>query len=342
MRTLRREAGQTAAEYLGALLIVSVLIAGVATTDVGRAIRHETVRLVCVIAGGTSCDAESTRINAAQDRAERKAEDDLHGDRRIYTAGKTDDIPGKVVRVNGDGPSGNGEADAVFDNFGAIYDYYMHNFARSSYDGNGAPLIATIDYRQDPDSPFQNAYWDPERKQMVFGEGFAQPLDVTAHEVTHAITERASHLNYQGESGALNESISDIFGSNLDPDDWLIGEDLPGGAIRDMAHPERYGQPGNVKDYVKTGDDNGGVHTNSGIPNKAYVNMVGAIGRDASQQIVYATLTKDLQSDSGFEDFRAGCLKEAAAKYGKDSPQYKGVDKAFRDVGLDGKWRAPS
>ncbi len=341
MRALRRNAGQTAAEYLGVLLLVSVLIAGVATSDVGRGIRHQMSRLVCVIAGGTSCDAEATRLNSAQDRAERKAEEDLHGDRRVYDAANGDDLPGKVVRVNGDGPTGDKETDAVHDNFGAIYDYFMNNFGRDSYDANGAPLIATINYRQDPDEPFRNAYWDPQRKQMVFGEGFAQPLDVTAHEVTHAITERSAHLKYEGESGALNESISDIFGSNLDPGDWLMGEDLPDGAIRDMAHPERYGQPGNVSGYVKTGDDNGGVHTNSGIPNKAYVNMVGAIGRDASQQIVYAAVTEHLDSDSGFEDFRAGCLDAAAEKYGKNSVQYRGVDQAFRAVGLDGKWKAP-
>ena len=139
---------------------------------------------------------------------------------------------------------------------------------------------------------------------MVFGDGYAAPLDVTAHEVTHAITERSAGLVYQGESGALNESISDIFGSNLDPDDWEIGEDLPNGAIRDMAHPEDFDDPGHVDDYVDTDNDHGGVHTNSGIPNKAYVNMVEGIGRDASQHIVYDAVTQHLDSDSGFEDFR--------------------------------------
>ena len=155
---------------------------------------------------------------------------------------------------------------------------------------------------------------------MVFGDGYAAPLDVTAHEVTHAITERSAGLVYEGESGALNESISDIFGSNLDPDDWEIGEDLPDGAIRDMAHPERFDDPGHVDDYVDTDNDHGGVHTNSGIPNRAYVNMVESIGRDASQHIVYDAVTQHLDADSGFEDFRTACLQSAEDRYGKDSP----------------------
>lgn len=136
---------------------------------------------------------------------------------------------------------------------------------------------------------------DPNRRQMMFGEGSAMPLDVTAHEVTHAITEMTAGLEYQGESGALNEAISDVFASNLDPDDWEIGEDLPGGAIRDMADPERYGQP------AHTGD------------------------RDASEQIVYAAVTEHLGRDSGFEDFRAACRQASEDRYGRDSAEYRGV-----------------
>ena len=181
---------------------------------------------------------------------------------------------------------------------------------------------------------------------MKFGEDWAAPLDVTAHEVTHAVTSRESGLEYELESGALNESLSDIFASNIDDDDWLLGEDLPGGAIRDMEHPEAYGQPGHVDDWVVMDNDDdhdhGGVHYNSGIPNKAYVNMVDALGRDASQHIVYDAATKYLDSDSGFEDFRSACLRAAGERFGKDSDEYDGVDDAFRDVGLDGTWERPN
>jgi bacillolysin/thermolysin len=120
-----------------------------------------------------------------------------------------------------------------------------------------------------------------------------------------------------------------------------MGEDLPDGAIRDMEHPERFGDPGHVDDYVSTTLDHGGVHTNSGIPNRAYVNMVDAIGRTASARIVYDSVTQHLDAHSGFEDFRAGCLRAAEDRYGADSTEYRGVDEAFRAVGLDGTWVAP-
>ncbi len=294
-------------------------------------------RQICSIAGGEDCGHEA----AEAVRPQVKAYEDQHGDRHIYDANDGSDVPGDVVRENGDGPTGDPEADAAFDNFGRIYDYFMENFGRSSYDENGAPLIATIDFRRDPSKPFRNAYWDPSLRQMVFGDGYALPLDVTAHEVTHAITERSAGLVYEGESGALNESISDIFGSNLDPEDWEMGEDLPIGAIRDMAHPERFGDPGHVDDYVDTSADHGGVHTNSGIPNRAYVNMVESIGRNASAHIVYDAVTQHLSANSGFEDFRTACLQAAEDRYGADSPEYRGVDASFRSVGLDGTWVAP-
>ena len=154
---------------------------------------------------------------------------------------------------------------------------------------------------------------------MVFGHDYAAPLDVTAHEVTHGITNNEIGLPYEGEHGALSEAISDIFASNIDTEDWEIGEDLPNGAIRDMEHPERFGDPAHVDDYVDTDRDHGGVHTNSGIPNKAYVNMVDRIGRDASERIVYEAVTEHLDSDSGFEDFRSACLRAAADRYGRSS-----------------------
>ncbi len=337
MHALRRNAGQTAAEYMGVLLLVAAIVGAVVTSDIGISIAREVHRQICSIAGGEDCGSEAREAVRPQVRDY----ENRHGDRTIHDANETSDVPGEQVRENGDGPTGDEEVDAAHDNFGRIYDYYMQMFGRDSYDDAGAPLIATVDYRRDPDEPYRNAYWDPERRQMVFGDGYAAPLDVTAHEVTHALTERTAGLVYEGESGALNESISDIFGSNLDPDDWEMGEDLPDGAIRDMAHPERFDDPGHVDDYVDTSADHGGVHTNSGIPNRAYVNMVESIGRDASARIVYDAVTQHLDAHSGFEDFRTACLQAAEDRYGADSPEYRGVDESFRAVGLDGTWVAP-
>ena len=146
---------------------------------------------------------------------------------------------------------------------------------------------------------------------MKFGDGYAASLDVTAHELTHAVTAQTAGLEYKCQSGALNESMSDIFASNVDSNDWEIGEDLPGGTLRDMAHPGNGHppQPDNVADFVEMPndgnpyDDSGGVHHNRGIPN--YL-RVQTIGRDHARQIVYRALPEKLRPDSGFEPARSG------------------------------------
>jgi Zn-dependent metalloprotease len=141
--------------------------------------------------------------------------------------------------------------------------------------------------------------------------------------------------------------MSDIFASNVDTDDWEIGEDLPDGALRDMADPESYGDPAHVDDFLAQENDGtsatdyGGVHTNSSIPNHAYYLMVQEIGRDAAEQVVYRAFTEKLESDSDFEDFRSTSLEAAEELYGADSPEYRGVDESFAAVGIDGTWEAP-
>ena len=178
-----------------------------------------------------------------------------------------------------------------------------------------------------PGEQFNNAYWNGD--QMVFGEGYAAPLDVTAHELTHAITDRTADLVYQCQSGALNESFSDIFASNVDTDDWEIGEDLPNGAIRDMSDPGRFGDPAHVDDYdtrPNDGDpanDHGAVHSNSGIPNHAYYLIVQNIGRKDAEQVMYRVLTEELGPDSDFEDFRTASLKVARDLFGEGSSQVR-------------------
>jgi bacillolysin/thermolysin len=182
---------------------------------------------------------------------------------------------------------------------------------------------------------------------MVFGEGYAAPLDVTAHELTHAITDRTADLVYECQSGALNESFSDIFASNVDTGDWEIGEDLPGGPLRDMADPARFGDPAHVDDYdTRPNDDDpfndhGAVHSNSGIPNHVYYLIVQNIGRKDAEQVMYRVLTEELEPTSGFEDFRTASLEVARDLFGERSPQYAQIDQSFAAVGLDGSWVAP-
>lgn len=343
----KRADGQTSAEYIGVIAVIAAIVVALlaAAPSVGNTIRSGVEWAICSIGGQPGCvrPEGATQPRVATDDEDSAVPASPPPDRQIYDAQNGNDLPGDLVRAEGDDPAGDAEADTAYANFGEIHDYFWTTFERDSYDDEGASLIATTRYRQDPDHPYRNAYWDPQRRQMVFGEGYADPLDVTAHEVTHALTEATAGLEYQGESGALNESISDIFASNVDPDDWEIGEDLPDGAIRDMADPERFDQPAHVDDYQDLPDDvdNGGVHINSGIPNRAYYNMVQRIGREASEQIVYRALTEHLEPDSGFEDFRTASLLAAEELYGEDSSEYRGVDAAFRDVGLDGTWEAP-
>ena len=342
MSRLREPTGQVAAEYLGVLLLVAVIVAAMLGAQVHTRVAVEVERAICKIAGSSECGAPGVP------RAGEPGEDGPgEPDRSVYDDECQNDLPGRLLRGEGDDPSGDPEADAVYDNLGQVFEYYSQTFGRDSYDDSGAELIASINFCEHPGVPVRNAYWDG--TQMKFGDGYASSLDVTAHELTHAITDRTADLDYACQSGALNEAMSDIFASNVDTDDWEIGEDLPGGALRDMADPANGHppQPAHTDDFVEMPNDgnpyndNGGVHYNSGIPNHAYYLMVQAIGRDRAEQIVYRALTEKLEHDSGFEDFRTASLDVARELWGEDSPEYRGTDESFAAVGLDGTWQAP-
>jgi bacillolysin len=150
-------------------------------------------------------------------------------DREVNDAECDNHLPGDLIRDEGDDPAGGDqEANQVYDNLGSVFDYYSTTFGRDSYDNAGGDLIASINFCETPGTPMHNAYWNG--TQMVCGDGYASSLDVTAHELTHAVTEETAGLEYQCQSGALNESMSDTFASNVDDDDWQIGEDpgVPG------------------------------------------------------------------------------------------------------------------
>ena len=332
----RDEKGQTGAEYMGVLLVVGAIVAGLlGAVDLDGRIAREAARIVCEISGGEDCGK----------RARGRKADGVPGDtrRRIRDSNcKGPNAEGDLIRDEGEDPTGRREADAVYANLGRVDDYFAQKFGRDSYDDRGSALVAWIDYCVVPGRRYANARWKDGRMQI--GKGFGMPLDVIAHELTHGITERTAGLRYECQSGALNESISDIFASNIDGN-WEIGEDLEGGPARDMARPGkgRVAQPAHVRDYQvrASTDDHGGVHYNSGIPNHAYYLMVKRIGRDAAEQIVYRALTKHLGPRSGFEDFRTASLRAARELYGAGSAEQRGVDRAFKAVGLDGSWRAP-
>jgi hypothetical protein len=218
-----------------------------------------------------------------------------------------------------------------------MYDYYYQIFGRDSYDNLGAQLNSTVHYR----SGYYNAFWTG--AQMVFGDGdlYARAFDVVAHELTQAVTERTAHLIYEHQSGALNESISDVMAvlagcsasTGAADCDWLMGEDLYEGAIRNLANPAdstlEDPQPDRWSQYawLPLEVDNGGVHGNSGIPNKAaYLLTAGdtfngvtvtGLGYTKTEQIYYRALTHYLTTYSDFAGMRqalgAACSDQIGA-----------------------------
>jgi len=244
--------------------------------------------------------------------------------RSVYTASNGSTLPGTLLRTEGGPAAGDTDADLAYTYAGDTYDYYLAQHGRDSFDNAGATIISTVHYCPDVDHcPYLNAFWNG--TQMVYGEGFASADDVVAHELTHAVTEKSANLYYYQQSGALNESFSDIFGEtvdliNLQGNDaasqrWTLGEDLSIGAIRNMWDPTLYGDPGKMSDsqfVCSQYTDGGGVHSNSGVPNHAFALMVdggtyngqtiSGIGLTKVGKIQYRALTVYLTSGSNFLD----------------------------------------
>src|SRR3984893_2121925 len=252
--------------------------------------------------------------------------------RQVFDCKGTTDLPGDPVRSETDtAPSRDRAANEAFNNAGTTWDFYNKIFGRESVDNHGKTLVSSVHYGEN----YDNAFWNGQ--QMVYGDGdgiifvrFTAALDVIAHELTHGVTQFTAQLAYQGQSGALNESMSDVFGSmvkqwalgqTVDHADWLIGAAImapgfKGRALRDMANPGtayddpnlgKDQQPGHMKDYVQTSSDDGGVHTNSGIPSRAFVLAAKAIGGNCWEKagkIWYVTLTERLTGTADFVEMR--------------------------------------
>ena len=188
------------------------------------------------------------------------------------------------VRVEGQGPVANADVDLAYELSGETYNFYLA-FGRDSLDGQGLPLKSTVRFcttNLSDSCPYDNAFWNNE--QMVYGAGYAIADDVVGHELTHGFTHFTSGLLYYADAGAINESISDVMGelidqgsvaSGADPpaDKWKLGEQLPGlpNGVRNMKDPTIWGDPDRIQSPNVYGGllDNRGVHTNSGVNNKA-------------------------------------------------------------------------
>lgn len=236
------------------------------------------------------------------------------------------------------------------------YSFYLTNFNRNSYDNLGTALYS---YVNDP-TYTDNAFWDGSamnfNKRSTGAPGGVTGIDVTGHELTHGVTQSTSNLTYSGESGAMNESMSDIMGKSVQfwskPNDvnWLMSNDM-NWIIRDMSNPNAQGQPDTYKGtYWYTGiSDNGGVHTNSGVGNYMFYLLVTGgsgtndlgnsysvtgIGLAKADQILYRSETIYLTSTSKYANWRTACINAATDLYGAGSNEVTQVQNAWYAVGI--------
>ncbi|MFZ5909820.1 MAG: M4 family metallopeptidase [Chloroflexota bacterium] len=287
--------------------------------------------------------------------------------RQVYDAQFGSTLPGALVRQEGQPAVEDPAVNEAYDGSGATYDLYSEAFGRNSIDNNGMRLDSTVHYQKG----YDNAFWNGE--QMVYGDGdedlpeeerlfnrFTSALDVIGHELTHGVTQYEADLAYWDQPGALNESMSDVFGAlvkqfqrrqSAAEADWIIGEGLftgnvKGMGIRSMKAPGtayddpilgKDPQPAHMRDYVTTLDDNGGVHINSGIPNRAfYVTAVelGGFAWEKAGQVWYKALTEKLGGRSTFQDAANLTFEAAGELFGADSLEQKAVKTGWAEVGV--------
>jgi Zn-dependent metalloprotease len=249
----------------------------------------------------------------------------------------------------------------AFAGAGDTYDFYEAAYGRNSIDDRGLRLDSTVHYSV----RYNNAFWNGQ--QMVYGDGdgvifrnFTSCLEVIGHELTHGVTDYEADLIYEGQSGALNESMSDVFGvlvkqwrlrQTAADANWLIGDGLfgpsvKGEALRSMKAPgtayddPRLGkdpQPAHMDDYVETDEDDGGVHINSGIPNRAFhltAVELGGFAWEKAGMIWYDVLTRALRPTSTFVEAANATFTAATVRYGRGSLEQKAVKSAWEKVGI--------
>lgn len=282
-------------------------------------------------------------------------------DRTIHTANNRRRLPGKVVREEGDDPTGDIAVDEAYDGLGATYDLFAEEYNRNSIDDEGMKLLATVHYGRN----YDNAFWNG--KQMVFGDGrifnrFTSAIDVMGHELSHGVVEYTSGFRYVDQSGALNESVADVFGSlvkqrslgqTAEEADWLIGRELVEGteingvALRSMKEPGtayddpllggKDPQPAHMRDYVETQQDNGGVHINSGIPNHAFylaATKIGGFAWEEAGLVWYEALLSEVMPRQDFIGWAELTIETAAHLFGDNDMVTLAIEEAWSEVGV--------
>ncbi|WP_027954583.1 M4 family metallopeptidase [Halobacillus kuroshimensis] len=259
--------------------------------------------------------------------------------------GQFSNLPGSYVTDSGNTFTSERQKAAVDAHYyaGEVFDYFYDTFGRESYDDQGSNIRSTVHYG----SNYNNAAWTG--NQMIYGDGDGSTFtylsgadDIVAHELTHAVTDTTADLVYENQPGALNESFSDVFGYFVDSEDWLMGEDVytpgrSGDALRSMSNPNAYDQPDHMNEYrnlpnTEAGDW-GGVHINSGIPNKAAYYTINSIGKSKAEKIYYRALTVYLTPNSNFSSAKQALEQSAQDLYGSSTAS--AVTQAWNNVGVN-------
>ncbi|MGV0766503.1 M4 family metallopeptidase [Mycolicibacterium sp. XJ647] len=310
-----------------------------------------------------------------------RVERDASGNKRLTDPGRrveTYDFEFRGVRCDrrllpGTGPVANPPAPwdpaaiSAHANAQAVADYFLNTLKRDGLDNAGGRFVSSVNCTWMGGAisrEWPNAAWIGPANQIVYGQhsvkgrlrSFAVAKDIVAHEITHGLTEKTARLVYQDESGALDESYSDIFGvlvanadrSNIDDWDWQIGGELEdsGRPLRDLSNPARCRQPTHMDEFVDTTDDDGGVHANSGIHNKAAFNVISARNGQGylftpqeAGALFYVALIAHLSNTSGFRDSRRAV--ELAAKslfrhkaLNEKEVKLSAIRTAFDEVGI--------
>lgn len=282
--------------------------------------------------------------------------------RLVHDAENREELPGVLVRSEGEDPVDDEAVNEAYDGLGASYRLFAEVFGHDSLDGRGMPLSATVHYGQD----YDNAFFDG--RQMVFGDGdeqvftgFTGSLSIIGHELSHGVIAHTANLEYQGQPGALNEHVADVFGALTEQyakgedarsASWLIGAGIftpavSGKALRNMLEPGtaydddvlgKDPQPGHMDDYIDTDSDNGGVHLNSGIPNRAFASAATALGQNAWEtvgQVWFSVLAgDDITTRTDFVQFAQMTIAEAAVQFGEGTDVHDAVVQGWETVGI--------
>jgi len=288
----------------------------------------------------------------------------LMPNRKVYDAEEKKILPGKLVRSEGDSPSGDTAVDEAYDGTGDTFNLYRDIYQRDSVDGNGKELVSSVHYGEN----IGNAFWNGD--QMLFGDGdgtifqsLTGSLSVIGHELSHGVVQFSGGLIYQDQSGALNESFADVFGAltvqysrgqEAHEADWLIGDGIfapgpPGSkrlALRSMKAPGtayddpilgKDPQPFHMDGYVFTYSDAGGVHINSGIPNHAFYLLAQYLGGEAwtkAGMIWYDAMQAINNPNATFQDWAEKTVEIARDNYKKDKEVVLFTRRAWKLVGI--------